>query len=439
MASIPSPHQAQGPPANALLLRALVQRLPLGVVIWRLNGSADPASATLVAANPAASTLARIDFSLSIGRTLGDLFPAAVANGGRAYAEVAASGVERHLDAGVYPELGESVVSGSIVPLPDTCVGVVFEIEADQRRLDRERRKLNAFLDSIVDNIPAMVFVKDAEHLRYELFNLAGESLSGFSREEVYGKDDQQLFPKDVADFFQAKDREVLREGRMLDIPEEPLDTRAGRRWLHTKKIPLLGPDGAPQHLLGISLDITDRKLAVEALRRAHEELEIRVLERTSDLVKTNARLQCEIDERRRTQEALVQAEEQLRHSQKMEAIGKLAGGIAHDFNNLLSVIICYASILSAGLDPDSKLAQGLHEVKRAGERASDLTRQLLAFSRQQVLAPQVVDVNEVIGGMDKMLRRVIGEDLELRTTRAAGLGRIRADPGQLEQVIMNL
>src|SRR5580704_10743878 len=116
MASIPSPHQAQGPPANAVLSQALVQKLRLGVVIWRLKASADPASATLVAANPAASTLARIDFSLVIGRTLGDLFPDAVASGGRAYAEVAASGVERPLDAGVYPELGESVVSGSIVP-----------------------------------------------------------------------------------------------------------------------------------------------------------------------------------------------------------------------------------------------------------------------------------------------------------------------------------
>src|SRR5260370_11543218 len=422
MASSPSPHQAQGPPADALLSHAFIQRLRLGVVIWRLKASADPASATLVAANPAASNVARIDFSIVIGRTLGVLFPDAVANGGRAYAEVAASGIERPLDAGVYPELGESVVSGSIVPLPESCVGVVFEIEADQRRLARERRKLNAFLDSIVDNIPAMVFVKDAEHLRYELFNLAGESLSGFSREEVYGKDDQQLFPKDVAEFFQAKDREVLREGRMLDIPEEPLDTRAGRRWLHTKKIPLLGPDGTPQHLLGISLDITDRKLAVEALRRAHEELEIRVLERTSDLVKTNARLQCEIDERRRTEEALVQAEEQLRHSQKMAAIGKLAGGIAHDFNNLLSVIICYASILSAGLRPHRQPARGLHEVKRAGERASDLTPPLLAFNRQQGLAPPVVDVHEVIGGMDKMPPPVIGANLQLRPPRTARL-----------------
>src|SRR5260370_25105397 len=105
-----------------------------------------------------------------------------------------------------------------------------------------------------------------------------------------------------------------------------------------------------------------------------------------------------------------------------MEASGKLDGGIAHDFNNHLSVIICYASILSAGLDPDSKLAQGLHEVKRGGERASDLTPPLLAFNRQQGLAPPVVDVHEVIGGMDKMPPPVIGANLQLRPPRTARL-----------------
>jgi CheY-like chemotaxis protein len=122
-----------------------------------------------------------------------------------------------------------------------------------------------------------------------------------------------------------------------------------------------------------------------------------------------------------------------------MEAVGKLAGGVAHDFNNLLSVIISYATILSSDVDADGAIGQGLVEIKRAGERAADLTRHLLAFGRQQVLAPRVVDLNEVVGKMDRMLRRLLGEDLELRTVAAADLGRVRADPGQLEQVIMNL
>src|SRR5258708_18865264 len=124
-------------------------------------------------------------------------------------------------------------------------------------------------------------------------------------------------------------------------------------------------------------LDICERKMGAEALRKAHEDIEIRVQERTSDLVKAKAQLKREIDDRQRTQEALAHAEEQLRHSQKMEAVGRLAGGIAHDFNNILSVIISYAAILSAEVDRGSELAQGLDEVRRAGERAADLTRQL--------------------------------------------------------------
>jgi len=133
------------------------------------------------------------------------------------------------------------------------------------------------------------------------------------------------------------------------------------------------------------------------------------------------------------------QMEEQLRQSQKMEAVGQLAGGVAHDFNNLLTIILGRGELLLTRLEPESPMKQDVDLVLKTAHRAAALTRQLLAFSRKQVLAMTVLDLNAVVGNMEQMLRRLIGEDIELVTTLAPGLGRVKADPGQMEQVLMNL
>jgi PAS domain S-box-containing protein len=131
--------------------------------------------------------------------------------------------------------------------------------------------------------------------------------------------------------------------------------------------------------------------------------------------------------------------EEQLLQSQKMEAVGRLAGGIAHDFNNLLTVIFSYASLVLQGLDADDSRRGEISEIQDAAMRAAQLTRQLLAFSRKQVVAPKALDLNGVVEHTENMLRRLIGEDMELHTRLAPGLHTVHADAGQIEQVLMNL
>jgi PAS domain S-box-containing protein len=131
--------------------------------------------------------------------------------------------------------------------------------------------------------------------------------------------------------------------------------------------------------------------------------------------------------------------EEQLRQSQKMEAVGRLAGGIAHDFNNVLSVILSYCEMMLGDLKPGEPMREDVDQVRKAGMRAAELTRQLLMFSRQQVIEPKVLDLNDVLAGMDKMLQRILGADIDLVSLPTQQLGRVRVDPGSMEQVIMNL
>src|SRR5881227_4232744 len=133
------------------------------------------------------------------------------------------------------------------------------------------------------------------------------------------------------------------------------------------------------------------------------------------------------------------QLEGQYRQAQKMEAVGRLAGGIAHDFNNLLTAIIGTTALVLEDLGLESRARLDIQEIEKAAKRAAGLTRQLLIFSRQQVLEPRVLDLNALVSELEKMLRRLLGEDVKLATVLAPTLGRVRADAGQLEQVIMNL
>jgi two-component system, cell cycle sensor histidine kinase and response regulator CckA len=163
----------------------------------------------------------------------------------------------------------------------------------------------------------------------------------------------------------------------------------------------------------------------------------------------TNIRFVVDLSERRdaeeskvrqdRAEKTLQQTELQLRQSQKMDAVGRLAGGVAHDFNNVLSVILSYSQMLLDDMKPGNPDQEYMEEIQKAGHRAADLTRQLLMFSRQQILSPKVLDLNDTLANMDKMLQRLVGEDVEMKILPGNSTGRVRVDPGSIEQVVMNL
>jgi PAS domain S-box-containing protein len=302
----------------------------------------------------------------------------------------------------------EGKLQGSVTTMRDVT---------KERKAEDDLARLRAFLDSIVENIPDMVFVKDATHLRFERLNRAGELLLGTTRDRLLGKTDGDLFPPEQAEFFQARDRETLRNGRLVEIAEEPVQTARGQRWLHTKKIPILDEQGAPRYLLGISSDITERRVLEAAQKREHAELEQRVEDKTVELRNT---------------------EDQLRHAQKLDAVGRLAGGVAHDFNNVLAVILGHVSLMTVRGDPHT-FSDGLESIRSAAEHAAALTRQLLAFSRKQVLKPQVLKLNVSVERARGMLARLLGEDIRLVTRLAPDVCSVHVDPALIEQVIVNL
>ena len=251
------------------------------------------------------------------------------------------------------------------------------------------------FLRQVIDTNPHLIFVKDWDGI-YVLANEAVAEMYGTKVEDLVGKRDADFNPKhEEVEKYLQDDREVMASQQATLIPEEPAtNARTGEtRWFQTVKVPLLSLDGTSRQVLGVATDITDRK----------------------------------------------QLEEQFRQAHKMEAVGRLAGGVAHDFNNVLTIIRAQTEFLLADLASDDLRRSDVLEIQQAADRATAFTRQLLAFSRRQLLQPEVLDLNGVISGMEMMVRRLVGEDVVLLTKLSPDLPRICADPNQLQQVVLNL
>src|SRR6266850_884354 len=260
-----------------------------------------------------------------------------------------------------------------------------------RRRADEALRQTEERYRDLVENARDIIYEHDLEG-NYTSSNKAGEQITGYSSAEALQLNVAQI----VAPEYLEKAKEMVRRklaGESVTAYELELIAKDGRHIWVEVNTRLVFHNGTPIGVQGIARDVTERKLLAE----------------------------------------------QLRQSQKLEAVGQLAGGVAHDFNNLLTVIGGYTEILLHRLPPNDPQCRNLNEIKAASDRAASLTRQLLAFSRKQVLQPRVFALNKVVADLEKMLRRMIGEDIEFRTNLRAGIGNVKADPGQIEQVIMNL
>jgi len=273
-----------------------------------------------------------------------------------------------------------------------------YEAE-ERRRQDESLRETNARLETLIQAIPDVIFFKDAAG-RNQVVNRAYEKLLRLPREAIIGRFDEDILPPTLVEQCRISDLETITARAPRRFEELIAGEDGATGYLETIKAPILDEQGQVAGLVGVSRDVTDRRLAEQARDKL---------------------------------------ERQLRQSQRLEAVGRLAGGIAHDFNNIMTGINGYAEMILSTLDPNSDLYQDLEEIRKAGERAARLTNQLLAFSRKQIHAPRIIRLNEIVTQSEAGLARLLGDDVELEIATEPELWNVKADPNQIHEILLNL
>jgi PAS domain S-box-containing protein len=281
------------------------------------------------------------------------------------------------------------------------AIAMVADRTADLREANEELAESRQFVDSIIENIPNMVFVKSADDLRFVRFNKAGEELLGYAREDLIGKNDYDFFTRDEADHFTTKDREVLEGRRLVDIPEEPIDTKDGARILHTKKIPILDDEGLPRFLLGISEDITERKEADRQLHEAKEEAE-----------------------------------------RANRAKDEFLSRMSHELRTPLNAVLGFGQLLQMG-SLDEAERESVKQILRGGRHLLGLIDEVLDIARistgQLSISQEPVSVASAIKEAVELVRPIAAErEISFHEEAMNGF-HVLADRQRLKQVLLNL
>ncbi|MBD1880567.1 PAS domain-containing protein [Coleofasciculus sp. FACHB-T130] len=334
----------------------------------------------------------------------------------------------------------------------------------ERKQAQKATAHTHDLLNSIVENLPIGIFIKEVNELRFVFWNKANEALTGYSQEEVLGKNDYGIFPPEQADFFTSRDREVLASGKLLEILEEPIQTKhQGLRILHTKKIPIFDESGIPQYLLGISEDITERKQALEALGESEAAQSSAI-----------ASLQQQAVQMKKAMQTLQSSQSQLVQNEKMSSLGQLVAGVAHEINNPVSFIygnLAYADQytqnllhllqLYQGYYPDpvpeieaykenidltfviEDLSKILSSMKLGADRIRQIVLSLRNFSRLDQAEMKAVDIHE---GLDSTLlilqhrMKAKGGNQGIELIKEYGnLPLVECHAGQMNQVFMNI